>query len=219
MDVSGSSGVTPSCSYRASPGWLKELPGETGAALVVGSRLTWPAPSGCHPWHGAAQLNACCPPGCCASPACHPRSWSSASRFRSCGMAREATTMPMWTANESVPFETSCRQVLPPGGGSQTRHPPDTSTALPCGCSPWYGARRMLGILLENSPHHMSPPRLFIRIFCPFWHGTQSDLCSFSLEFSKSEVDVLFFHFRCQIASLTSELLWPHVWPYNRPER
>ena len=66
-------------------------------------------------------------------------------------------------ANESVPFETSCRQVLPPGGGSQTRHPPDTSTALPCEHAPWYGASRMLGILLENSPHHMSPPRLFTK--------------------------------------------------------
>ena len=73
-------------------------------------------------------------------------------------------------------------------------------------------------------PHHFKehffpPARLFIRIFCPSWHGTQSDLCSSSLEFSKSEVDVLFFHFRCQIASLTSELLWPHLWPYNRSER
>lgn len=28
-----------------------------------------------------------------------------------------------------------------------------------------------------------------------------------------------FFHFRCQIASLTSELLWPHLWPYDRSER
>ena len=50
-------------------------------------------------------------------------------------------------------------------------------------------------------PHHFKehffpPSRLFIRIFCPFWHGTQSDLCSSSLEFSKSEVDELFFSFQ-----------------------
>lgn len=36
--------------------------------------------------------------GCCASLAWRPRSWSSVSRCRSCDMAREATTMPTWTA-------------------------------------------------------------------------------------------------------------------------
>ena len=72
-------------------------------------------------------------------------------------------------------------------------------------------------------PHHFKehffpPSRLFIRIFCPFWHGTQSDLCSSSLEFSKSEVDALFFSFQMpnckpdlRVAVATFVAIW-QVW-------
>lgn len=44
-------------------------------------------------------------------------------------------------ANESVPFETSCRQVPPTWGLPSTPRPgtPMTVTALPCGHFPWHG--------------------------------------------------------------------------------
>lgn len=97
--------------------------------------------------------------------------------------------MPMWTvgpmypeticshtklvANESLPFETSCSST-PPGGGSQTQHPADTSTALlsesvPLGMGPgecWASCLKF--------PHHVSPQSCLSRGPKGWW----SDLSS-----------------------------------------
>lgn len=92
--------TSPSLLLLARLGGLEGLPGEVGKGGACGKprvhlgRLLQGATL-----YGAAHPNAHCLPGCYASPACHLRSWSSASHCRLCGMAREATTMPMWTAD------------------------------------------------------------------------------------------------------------------------
>lgn len=82
--LQGQSGVASGASREVGRG---RACGGPGVQLLQGAAL-----------HETAQPNSYCLPGCYASPACHLRLWSSASHCRLYGMAREATTMPMWTA-------------------------------------------------------------------------------------------------------------------------